>query len=194
MIVAIAVLGGLRFALGFTFLLAGSAKLGDVRGLLRAVDGYQMIPKTLVPVFSVGLIALEVGVGLGLLAGLPGALIGSAAALLALSFVVAIGVNLHRGRTPLCGCFGSASDETISSRSLIRVALLSACAAAVAAGGVSGWEGQEPGLRALLLNPSPTPLWEAAIGVFLLTLAQWLLAVPDLRLALFDDPRLKGGA
>ncbi len=194
MTVAMALLGGVRFALGFTFLLASSAKLCDVRGLLRGIDDYQVVPKALVHPAGITVIALELAVGMGLLTGLSSVWMGSGAVVLGMAFVIVIGVNLRRGRRPVCKCFGSGSEETISWRSLIRAALLTACAIAIVLGAAGGWEGPKPGLQALLPGLSLTPIWEAALGLFLLTFARWLLALPDVRLALFSDRIFKGAS
>jgi hypothetical protein len=173
------------------FVVAGTAKLGNVRGLVRGLDDYQLLPTRLVSAVGHLLIAFELAVGLGLLVGLPSAWMGSASVLLGVSFMFAIGVNLSRGRRPACQCFGG--EEPISRLSLLRSALLTVCAAAVAVGGAIGWEEPVPGLRDLLVSGSPTPVWEAAIGLFFLVLARWLLALPDLGLALYADRGLKGG-
>lgn len=124
-------------SLAFALLLAAAAwhKLTDFvrfRGILVA---YRLLPGALVTP-AAGLFAvLEIGLAIAWALGWnPAATAAATAALLGV-YTLAIGLNLFRGRIYIdCGCgFGSSgSGQQLSSRLLLRNALLIAAALAVA--------------------------------------------------------------
>ena len=124
----------LRLVLGGLLLLAGVTKLADREGFRRAVADYQVLPGGLERPFAALLPWLETTLGALLLLGLGTAVAASLATPLFLSFALAIGVNLRRGRHFDCHCFGAVQSERIGWPALLRSAALVLVALAVAVG------------------------------------------------------------
>ncbi len=124
----------LRLVLGGLLLLAGVTKLTDRAGFRQAVGEYEVLPGGLVRPFAVLLPWLETGLGVLLLLGLGTTIAASLATPLFLSFALAIGVNLLRGRDLDCHCFGSIHAERIGWPALLRSTVLVLAALAVALG------------------------------------------------------------
>src|SRR6266508_3462746 len=94
-----------RVLLAVVFGVAGTAKLADRAGVRRAILEFGLPVRIAAPLGWV-LVSCELGVTLALLFE-PVATGGAFGALvLPLGFSVAIAVNLARGRTPDCHCFG----------------------------------------------------------------------------------------
>jgi uncharacterized membrane protein YphA (DoxX/SURF4 family) len=125
----------LRLVLGGLLLLAGVTKLADRPAFRAAVADYRMLPGWLERPFAALAPLAEVTLGTLLLLGLGTRVTAALATPLFLSFGLAIGVNLARGRDFDCHCFGSAQRERIGWPSLIRALALALGALAVAAGG-----------------------------------------------------------
>ena len=105
----------LRISLSAVFAIAGVTKLLDQRGTRDAVRNFGS-PESLAPALSVVLPFVELAIAAGLLAGTS-----AIAALLVLGlFVVAISVNLARGRTHDCHCFGQLYSRPLGWRTLVR--------------------------------------------------------------------------
>ena len=121
----------LRWALGVVLLIAGISKLSDRAAFRQAVEAYQVLPIPAARFFARGLPYLEMLLGLCLVVGLGTRFVPGAAGMLFMSFSVAIGINLLRGRELDCHCFGKAHAEKIGMAVLIRSLLLSLCAALV---------------------------------------------------------------
>jgi uncharacterized membrane protein YphA (DoxX/SURF4 family) len=124
----------LRLVLGGLLVLAAATKLADRQGFRRAVAEYAVLPETLVGPFAVLLPWLELTLGLLLLVGLGTTVAAALAAPLFLSFGLAIGVNLLRGRQFDCHCFGSVHNESIGWPALLRSAALVLVALVVSLG------------------------------------------------------------
>ncbi|MCH8993710.1 MAG: DoxX family membrane protein [Chloroflexi bacterium] len=124
----------LRLLLGGLLLLAGITKLTDRAGFRQAVAEYDVLPRSLERPFAAALPWLETALGVLLLLGLGTTLAASLATPLFLSFGVAIGVNLLRGRYVDCHCFGSVHSEQIGWPALLRSTALVLAALAVALG------------------------------------------------------------
>lgn len=114
---------GIRFAVGAVFALSTFMKLLNPRVFLEGVARYQILPATLARPAAVGVISGEGLVALSLLTGAVVWLGGLIAALLLLSFALAVTVNLRRGHEVPCYCFGARSEDPISARSLTRIAI-----------------------------------------------------------------------
>ena len=121
-----------RFGLAVVFLLAGLAKLPQRWEFTQAVRNYRLVPERAgelvgrTPRRSRSPPAL-LAVGLGM---------RPVAALLALflvAFSVAVAVNLLRGRTIDCGCFGPVAQKQITWWTVPRNLVLTAAAIVVAA-------------------------------------------------------------
>ncbi|MCH7511424.1 MAG: DoxX family membrane protein [Chloroflexi bacterium] len=124
----------LRLVLGGLLLLAGVTKLADRAGFRQAVAEYEILPERLQRPFATLLPWLETTLGVLLLLGLGTAIAASLATPLFLSFALAIGVNLLRGRDFDCHCFGSVQSEQIGWPALLRSTALVLAALVVAIG------------------------------------------------------------
>jgi len=117
----------LRGALALLFFWAAAHKLRDVTGFRAALAAYALLPDRVVASSAAVLIAIEVGVGAGLLPfGEPG--LSSSAALAAgllCMYSAAIAINLLRGRRHIdCGCVGAATRRPLTAGLLVRNAVL----------------------------------------------------------------------
>lgn len=119
-----------RVLLAAVFLVAGLAKLADLAGSRQAVRNFG-IPGVLAPPLGTLLPLAELAVAVALV--LPvSAWWGALGALtLLLLFVVGIGYNLARGRTPDCHCFGQLHSAPAGWPTLIRNLVLAAIAGVV---------------------------------------------------------------
>jgi methylamine dehydrogenase accessory protein MauD len=117
-----------RLGLALVFAVAGSAKLRDFAGTAAMLRSFG-VPKPAVDSLARALPVAEIAVALALL---PTALAhaGSiAACVLLLLFTAAIGINLARGRTPECRCFGQVAAAPIGATTLFRNIVLLGLAA-----------------------------------------------------------------
>lgn len=169
-----------RLTLGIVFLLSALPKLRRPSAFTRSVVAYEMLPTGVARVFSLALIPLEVSLALAFLTGrLIGVALPLVAALL-LTFLIAVVVNLRRGRRVPCGCFGEAS-EAISPRTAARLLLLLAVALLLAitegAAGAAVADGRAADtVGSMVVSLLPT----IALAGFLVLLGAWLLRLPEL--------------
>jgi len=111
-----------QLSLGILFLCSGVLKLRDWRGLVVGVVEYDVLPVPLARLAARLLPVVEVGLGLSLLAGKAQQVTGVAAGLLILGFAWGVGLNVIRGRSLACHCFGGRSDEMLGRGTLFRLA------------------------------------------------------------------------
>lgn len=109
----------LRIALSGVFGVAGVTKLIDPRGTRDAVKNFGA-PEPLVPTVSLALPILELAIAVGLLFTDTSRVSAFAALLVLILFVVAISVNLARGRTHDCHCFGQLYSRPLGWPTLAR--------------------------------------------------------------------------
>lgn len=109
----------LRIALSAVFGVAGVTKLVDPRGTRDAVKNFGA-PEPLAPALSIALPIVELLIAAGLL--FPNTTAASALAALSILvlFVVAISVNLARGHTHDCHCFGQIYSRPLGWPTLAR--------------------------------------------------------------------------
>jgi len=124
----------LRLIVGGLLLLAGATKLVDRDGFRDAVAEYKILPAALERPFALAVPLLETALGVLLLLGLGTAFAAALATPLFLSFGLAIGVNLSRGRDFNCHCFGAVQSEQIGWPALVRSLALALAALTVALG------------------------------------------------------------
>jgi thiol-disulfide isomerase/thioredoxin len=119
---ALIALGG-RLALSAVFVVAGVAKLADGPGTRRAVaefTGTNALAQQIAAVLPLAELLVA-----ALLLPATTAVAGAAGALTLLAlFTVAMAVNLARGRTPNCRCFGQLHSTPVSRRMLARNVVL----------------------------------------------------------------------
>ncbi|MGH2410844.1 MAG: MauE/DoxX family redox-associated membrane protein [Chloroflexota bacterium] len=157
-------------ALGVVFLVSGSSKLRDPNGFVVGVLMYQVLPPWLAIAYGKLLPFAELICGLALVLGVSPSITGSLATVLLLSFLIAVAINLARGRQLVCHCLGSQSREQLGWTTLARLCVLLICAAAV-----TGWQD-----HVSLIRPprEPIPALLLALG---LVLGLYLLsAIPPL--------------
>lgn len=128
----------LSVALGFGFLVAAVPKLRHPRGFVLSVLEYRVLPYRLSWLYARLLPPLECLLALLLLSGTAVRSAAVVLALLLLSFIVAIGVNMARGREFDCHCFGRTGGKPIGWGSLLRNVVLF-CAAITLAAFSSQW-------------------------------------------------------
>jgi uncharacterized membrane protein YphA (DoxX/SURF4 family) len=124
----------LRLVLGGLLLLAGVSKLADRPAFREAVADYDVLPMWLERPFAALVPLIETALGVLLLIGFGTRAAAALAAPLFLSFAIAIGINVWRGRSFDCHCFGAAQREGIGPAALLRSALLVVAALVVAIG------------------------------------------------------------
>lgn len=124
----------LRLIVGGLLLLAGITKLADRASFRDAVAEYQVLPAALEVPFATLLPWVEVTLGSLLLIGFGTAVAAGLAAPLFLAFGLAIGVNVARGRSFNCHCFGAAQRDEIGWPALIRSLALAGAALVVVLG------------------------------------------------------------
>ena len=116
-----------RLVLAGVFILAGLAKLSDLKGSRKAIIEFGL-PAVLASPLALLLPLAELGAGAALIPASSawwGAL--GAVGLLVL-FVVGISLNLARGRTPECHCFGQLHSAPAGWKTLARNGVLAAVA------------------------------------------------------------------
>jgi uncharacterized membrane protein YphA (DoxX/SURF4 family)/peroxiredoxin len=116
-----------RLLLATVFLLAGGAKLVDPAGSRKALRDFGL-PLAIARPLVVLLPLLELAVAAALIA-VSLEWYGACGALGLLSFfLIAVGIAMLRGRKPDCHCFGQLHSEPAGWKTLVRNALLAACA------------------------------------------------------------------
>ena len=131
-----------RLLLAAVFFVAAVAKLTSRGSSRRAVSAFG-VPAVLIRPVAVLLPLVELAIA-ALLVPATTAAVGAAAALVLLGvFVVAIVVNLARGRRPDCNCFGQTHSRPIGAGLVVRdLVLMGLAAIVIAAGGgesAAGW-------------------------------------------------------
>jgi len=124
----------LRLLLGGLLLLAGLSKLAGRESFRAAVAEYKVLPGAFERPFATVVPWLEVGLGVALLLGLGMTAAAALAVPLFLSFGIAIGVNIARGRAFDCHCFGAVQRDPIGAGALARSLALAVAALVVAIG------------------------------------------------------------
>jgi uncharacterized membrane protein YphA (DoxX/SURF4 family) len=103
---------GLRWILGGVFIYAGSIKLLEPKVFAVLIDAYGLVPDYLLMPVAIGLPALEVVAGLGLIPDIKGSL--PAITVLLLMFIVILGYGIYMGLDVDCGCFGPDDAEAMA--------------------------------------------------------------------------------
>lgn len=112
-----------RLYLGGLFIWASLHKIQHPEAFAIDVATYQLLPLSVLNLFSLTVPWLELVVGILLVIGLRVRVGGLLASLLMVSFMVALGWALAKGLDLSCGCFASQSvreQDPISWRTLVR--------------------------------------------------------------------------
>jgi hypothetical protein len=102
-----------RYVVGLVLLIAAIPKLGNQREFARAIRNYGLLSPGLIRPVAAWLPRVELVLALTLLLGVAVTAASATAGALLVAFVVALGVNLARGRSFDCGCGGSIAPKTI---------------------------------------------------------------------------------
>ena len=96
----------LRVLLGGIFIYSGAVKLLDVKGFARMISLYDLVPEQFLAPVAIGLPALELVAGIGILFEIPGAL--SAIFAMLLMFCSILWYGILKDLDIDCGCFSTA--------------------------------------------------------------------------------------
>lgn len=108
----------LRFCIAGIFMYSGAVKLLDVKGFANMVSQYGLVPDPLLAPVAIGLPAIEVLAGIGLLFEIPGALTAISGMLV--MFVGVLWYGVLKDLDIDCGCF---STEELKGQDSLRQAL-----------------------------------------------------------------------
>ncbi len=168
----------LRASLALLFLSAAWHKARDLSDSRRVLAAYRLLPENVVFMAAPALAVVEITVAAAL--AWPGfyRLSSWAAVLLLVTYSVAIGVNIVRGRVHIdCGCGGPMHRQSIGPWLLVRNSILMVIAGLVAA---------EPGLRTLGIVDALT------IAASIISLAALYAAADGLMATWPQHRRLRG--
>ena len=118
-----------RLLLAGYLLPAAWSKLRHRAHFQLGLAAYHLLPAWAIRPISIVLPITELLLGIGLLSGVGLALASYATALLLMVFIVAVTINLRRGREIACACTGVADDQRISWGLVARNTLLVGAAA-----------------------------------------------------------------
>jgi thiol-disulfide isomerase/thioredoxin len=170
-----------RLVLAVVFIVAGLAKLSDLKGSRKAITDFGL-PAVLASPLALLLPLAELGVGAALIPA-SSAWWGALGALgLLLLFLVGISINLARGRKPDCHCFGQLHSAPAGWKTLARNGVLAAIAGFVVWAAYEGG-GAGPSALSWLGALSTAQLLSLLGGVLVLSLlaGQWWFLVHLLR-------------
>lgn len=160
-----------RWLLAAIFLASALGKLRQPRRFVSSVVAYEVLPRAWAQPFAFALIGLEAGIAFLLLAGCFIHATAALCTLLLLSFIVAMGINLARGRTNLeCGCFGPKHLQKIGFRLIMRDLGLLVLSLGVTlwGGGMLSFDQLPPARQQDLILQVILPLLLTCLGMLLL--------------------------
>jgi hypothetical protein len=173
-----------QLSLGIVFLLSAIPKLRHPLAFARDVAAYDILPAKLSYPLAFALIPLEALMAFAFLTGWLMDVALPLAAFVLVTFLIAVGINLRRGRTIPCGCFGDTS-EVISARTAVRLLLLLfaiALLVVIRGTGVAAVTGI--GLAFVQASTDMSVilylLQSIFFAVFLVLLTTWILNLPEL--------------
>ncbi len=165
-----------RLLLAVVFVVAGLAKIADLKGSQKAVEGFGVPSFLAIPLGTI-LPFAELAVAIALIPTAWAFYGAIGAAVLLVAFIIGIGANLSVGRQPDCHCFGQLHSEPVGASTLIRNIVLALIAGFVI------WQGaayNNVGVSAVSWMTTLTA-FEAVVLVFgiivvaLLAVETWLL-------------------
>jgi uncharacterized membrane protein YphA (DoxX/SURF4 family) len=95
-----------QFVLAAFFVVAGLAKIADPPGFAHEIHNFGLVPGTFVNAMALVLPWLEVITGAALFLGIARRSSARILGILLIVFIVALSINLARGKPVDCGCFG----------------------------------------------------------------------------------------
>lgn len=168
-----------RLSLALALIPAAVAKLLDRRRFTAGIVDYRIVPEPVASALGIVIPVAELGIGLGLVAGIAPAIVGPAATALFVVFTIAVAVNLRRGRSIACNCFGIAATSTIGAGTIVRNCFMLALCVCVAVLGalivpLDRWAGPWP------VGDLAGPLTSADWLIPTLMLVGWCTAIVHL--------------
>jgi hypothetical protein len=106
--------------LGSIFLVSSVPKLRRPKGFVFTVLNYQVLPPTLSKIFALMVPPLEFFIGLSIFSGTAVRLDVIIMVLLLISYMLAVSINMARGRPLECNCFGSIRRQQIGWQLLLQ--------------------------------------------------------------------------
>ena len=100
-----------QFVLAAVFVVAGFGKIADPPGFAHEIHNYGLVPGVAVNAMALVLPWIEVVCGLALFFGLARRSSARILGILLVVFVIALSINLARGKPVDCGCFGTSKVE-----------------------------------------------------------------------------------
>lgn len=118
----------LRVILGALFLWAGLRKMPQPEIFARTIDAFNLLPQILILPAAIVIPYIEFIIGLWLLSGFKTRWSAWVCLSLLCVFAIALGITLARGINDIpCGCFGSGTDDTLSTALIRNVVLIALC-------------------------------------------------------------------
>ena len=114
----------IRLALGLILVTSALPKLRDMPAFVRGVEAYRILPLPIARLYAWVLPLVELGTGALMITGWVPLVSASLAALMLVSFAIALSVNAARGRVLNCHCWGAAETSRIGWHSLMRDVVL----------------------------------------------------------------------
>lgn len=124
--------GGLGLLLGLIFVVSGLMKLRDRSATAKAVASLTGLPPVAAKAVGRLLPWIELLLGGWLISGYSLRLAALTTGVVLTVFSVLLLVSLHRGRMVVCRCFGAVSNTPVNGWTVLRNALLTMVAAALA--------------------------------------------------------------
>jgi uncharacterized membrane protein YphA (DoxX/SURF4 family) len=100
-----------QFVLAAVFVVAGFSKVADPPGFAHEIHNYGLVPGAAVNAMALVLPWVEIVCGLALFFGIARRSSARILGVLLVVFVIALSINLVRGRPVDCGCFGTSKAE-----------------------------------------------------------------------------------
>jgi len=107
-----------QFVLAAVFVVAGFGKIADPPGFAHEIHNYALLPGVAVNALALVLPWLEVVCGLALFVGIARRSAARILGVLLVVFILALSINLIRGRPVDCGCFGTSKVEKTQAQRL----------------------------------------------------------------------------
>ena len=170
----------MHLSLAFVFTLSALAKAQHPRAFVRNVVEYEVLPAQLAYVVGWALVPVEVFLAVAFLTGWLSPVALPLAMVSLISFLIAVGVNLKRGRKIPCGCFGDATEQ-VSIRTAVRLTMLILVVIVLMALSDSA-SASLPSLPVLLDDSSSRMylIQTSFVAAFITLLGSWLLHLPEL--------------
>jgi hypothetical protein len=100
-----------QFVLAAVFVVAGFGKAVDPPGFAHEIHNYALLPGAAINTLALLLPWIEIACGLALFLGVARRSSARILGLLLVVFVIALSINLIRGKPVDCGCFGTSKVE-----------------------------------------------------------------------------------